>query len=270
MIKKQLWFIIMCLIAAMWLVPFYSSVTVSLKPLAEIMEGSVLELPKTLFLGNFTNAWNTGVKRYLLNSFIIVFPSVIGAMLLSSLAAHALAQYRFKGNELILMGFLAFNLLPQQILIIPLYRLSHFLKIHDTYLAVILYHISFQTGFCTFFLRSFMRTIPSTIMDAARIDGVSELGLYWRINLPLIIPALAALGILEFTWIWNDFLWGTVLLKSDSLKPVTVGIQNLQGVYTTAWGMQNAGALMAVLPTVLVFLFLQRYFVKGLFLGAIR
>ncbi|RME77238.1 MAG: carbohydrate ABC transporter permease, partial [Chloroflexi bacterium] len=125
-----------------------------------------------------------------------------------------------------------------------------------------------QLGFCTFVLRNFMRTIPGEIMEAARIDGASEFGIYWRIVMPLTVPAIAAVSTLEFTWIFNDYLWAIILLQNDALKPVTAGLSTLQGQYITNWPLIVAGALIATVPTLIVFFALQRYFIGGLTLGA--
>ena len=268
--EQLLLIIIMCVLVLIWLIPLYSSIVTSLKTQDQIWTSGPWVLPKPVYLGNFVRAWNLGIRKYLLNSFIIVIPSVVGALFLASLASHALSQYEFRGNQLILMLFLGFNFMPFQIFLIPLYRLTNFLGIYDTYLAVILFHISFQTGFCTFFLSRFMRTIPSEIIDAARMDGISEFVLYWRIILPLSLPAVTALGALVFTWVWNDLIIATVLLRTDTLKPITTGIAGLRGQYVSPYGILNAAALIALIPTVIVFLCLQKHFVRGLTMGAIK
>jgi multiple sugar transport system permease protein len=131
-----------------------------------------------------------------------------------------------------------------------------------------LIHTAFQLGFCTFVLRNFMKTVPSEIFDAARVDGCSEFRSYWQIMLPLSLPALAALATLEFTWIFNDYLWAIILLQSDTLKPVTAGLATLKGQFNTDWPVITAGAIIATLPTLIVFVFLQRYFIQGLTLGS--
>lgn len=258
------------MVLVIWLIPFYTTVLASFKTDKELIETAPWILPRQLFLGNFKDAWNIGLKYYLINSFIIVIPSVLGAMFLSSLAGHALSMYNFKGSQLILILFVGFNFMPFQIFLIPLFQLTNFLKIYDTHLAVILFHISFQTGFCSFFLRNFMRTIPFEIIEAARMDGISEFGVYWKITLPLSSPAIAALGALLFTWIWNDFIIALTLLRSDTLKPVTTGIANLKQQYVAPYGIQNAAALMAFIPTIIVFFLLQKQFVKGLTMGGIK
>jgi len=269
MIKKLSFWIIVVGLVVLWMVPFYSTVITSFKSFDEIMYGNIWNLPRRILFSNFVDAWRIGrMSRYSLNTLIIVIPSLLGALFFSSLAAYALARYDFKGNQLILITFLGFNLLPPQIFLIPIFRLSNFLRIYNTYYALITFHIAFNSGFCTFFLRNFMKTIPSEIIDAARIDGTSEFGIYARIALPLTIPAIAALGAMVFTWVWNDYIWAITLLRTDNLKPITAGLASLQGRYVTDWPLQNAGTLIAVLPTILIFLYAQKYFIKGLTLGA--
>jgi multiple sugar transport system permease protein len=140
--------------------------------------------------------------------------------------------------------------------------------LYDTYLSLILIHTAFQLGFCTFVLRNFMRTVPHEISDAARVDGCSEFRIYWQIIMPLTLPALAALATLEFTWVFNDYLWAIILLRSDNLRPVTAGLATLRGQFNTDWPVITAGALLATIPTLIVFIFLQRYFIQGLTLGS--
>jgi len=155
-------------------------------------------------------------------------------------------------------------------LLIPVYRFSVVTGLYDTLIGVILFHVAFQLGFCTFFLRNFMVTIPSSLFDAARIDGAGDLMIYSRIIMPLVKPAVAALGILEFTWIWNDYLWSLILLQSDAKKTVTIGLTTLQGQWISSWNIIAAGALLAATVPVVVFLIFQRYFIQGLTLGSIK
>jgi multiple sugar transport system permease protein len=226
-------------------------------------------LPERISFQYFLEAWTKGLLgRYLFNSFIITIPALAGTLFLSSLCGYALASYRFKGNFLIYITFVGGMLLPFQLLMLPVFQLSNFLKIYDTYLGLIMIHMAFQLGFCTFFLRNFMMTVPTQLAEAARIDGCSEFGIYGRIYLPLSLPAMAAVGTLEFTWIFNDYLWALVLLKNNDLKPVTTGLSTLQGQYIASWNVLVAGSLLATIPTVIVFIFLQRYFIEGLTMGS--
>ena len=160
--------------------------------------------------------------------------------------------------------------MPAQILMIPVRNLTLNLGVYDTKLALILFHTSFQIGFCTFFLRGFIKELPHELIESARIEGASEFRVYWNIILPLILPALAALAVLEFTFIWNDYFWALVLVQGDEARPVTLGIQALRGRWTASWHLISAGSIVAALPPVVLFFMLQKHFITGLTLGAIK
>ena len=132
------------------------------------------------------------------------------------------------------------------------------------------FHVAFQTGFCTLFMRNFIRELPDALIESARVDGFSELSIFWHIAVPLVRPALAALAVLEFTFIWNDYFWALVLVQSDSARPVTAGLQALAGTWLAAWQLMSAGALVAAAPSVVIFFLMQRHFVAGLTLGAVK
>ncbi len=272
--RRVLWvgsfYLIAIVISLLWLFPLFIAGTTAFKSMNEIVQNIYWwNLPDEFTFQYFAEAWNQGgMSRYFLNSFIITVPSVLGALFFSALGGFALAKYKFKYNKLILGIFIAGNMIPFQMMMFPVFEISNVLGLYDTYLAVILFHISFQMGFCIFFLRNFIRTIPTDLLDAARVDGSSEFRIFLQIVLPLTKPALAALGILEFTWIWNDYLWGLVLLASDDLRPVTVGLVSLQGEYLSKWNIISAGSLIAAAVPLLVFLIFQRYFIQGLMMGA--
>jgi multiple sugar transport system permease protein len=262
-------YIFLTLFTLTWLLPIFATVLTSFRTMDDITLHGFWSLPSSPSLDNFTTAWKQAhIRQYLLNSFIITIPSLVGMLFFSSLNAFALARYKFRGNLLIYFMYVAGTMLPFQILLLPVFRLTNKLGLYDTYGALIIIHTAFQMGFCTFVMRNFMRTVPSEILDAARVDGCGEFRIYWQVMLPLSLPSLAALATLEFTWVFNDFLWALILLQSDSLRPVTAGLATLQGQYVTDWPLITAGALLATLPTVLVFIFLQRYFIQGLTLGS--
>jgi multiple sugar transport system permease protein len=257
------------LLAFLWLLPIFAALITSVRTMDDISINGFWSFPREIVWGNFVEAWTTArVSQYLANSFIITLPALFGMLFLSSLSAFALARYRFRLNLPLYFMFVAGTMLPFQILLLPVFRLTNSLGLYNTYWGLILIHTAFQLGFCTFVLRNFMRTVPSEIFEAARVDGAGEFRQYWQIMLPLTLPALAALGTLEFTWVFNDYLWAIILLQSDSLRPVTAGLATLRGQYTTNWPIITAGALLATLPTVVVFVFLQRYFIQGLTLGS--
>lgn len=257
------------LLTVLWLLPVIAALITSFRTMDDITLNGFWSLPSQLVADNFIVAWtNARVSTYLLNSFIITLPALAGMLFLSSLSAYALARFRFRGNLFIYFMYVAGTMLPFQILMLPVFRLTNALGLFDTYLSLILIHTAFQLGFCTFVLRNFMRTVPHEILDAARVDGCSEFRIYWQIILPLTLPALAALATLEFTWVFNDYLWAIILLRSDTLRPVTAGLATLRGQFNTDWPVITAGALLATVPTLIVFIFLQRYFIQGLTLGS--
>lgn len=257
------------LLVLLWLLPVIAALITSFRTMDDITVNGFWSLPSQLVTENFVTAWTTArVSKYLVNSFIITLPALFGMLFLSSLSAYALAHFKFRGNLFFYFMYVAGTMLPFQILMLPVFRLTNALGLFDTYLSLILIHTAFQLGFCTFVLRNFMRTVPHEILDAARVDGCSEFRIYWQIILPLTLPALAALATLEFTWVFNDYLWAIILLRSDTLRPVTAGLATLRGQFNTDWPVITAGALLATVPTLIVFVFLQRYFIQGLTLGS--
>ncbi len=262
-------FIALTGLTLIWLLPVFASLITSFRTMDDIAINGFWTIPKELSSAKFSQAWESaGMSRYLLNSFIITIPALVGMLFLSSLSAFALARFRFRGNLFIYFLYVSGMMLPFQILLLPVFRISNQLNIYDTHGALIMIHMAFQLGFCTFVLRNFMKTVPGEIMDAARVDGCGEFRIYWQIMLPLSLPSLAALATLEFTWVFNDYLWALILVKSQALLPVTAGLATLRGQYVTDWPLITAGALIATLPTIFIFVFLQRYFIQGLTLGS--
>jgi multiple sugar transport system permease protein len=259
-------------IVAFWLIPFIITVFTSTKGLDEIMTSrEIWRPPLAMETSAFRTAWVEGhMRTYFRNTFLIATPSVLGCMFVASLSAFALAFYRFRFSRAVLMLFVGGMLIPFQMLLIPVYRLSTHFGLYNTLAGVILFHVGFQIGFCTFFLRNFMVTIPYSLFESARMDGASHLAIYRKIVLPLSLPAMAALAILEFTWIWNDYLWGLVLLQSDHLKTVTLGLANMQGQYVTQYNVMAAGSLLAAAIPIGVFLIFNRFFIEGLTVGAVK
>lgn len=268
-LRVALFYIVIIPATLIWLIPIFMTLLTSLRSRDDITLNGPFSWPSGFHLENFSEAWHLGgLSHYMMNSFIITIPALIICLSLSSLAAYALARFQFKGNRLIYFIFIGGSMLPFQILMLPVYRLTNTLNLYDTYLALIIFHGAFQIGFCAFVLRNFIRTIPGEIFDAARIDGASEFRIYRQHVLPLSLPALAALATLEFTWIFNDYLWALILVQRDKLKPVTTGLASLKGEFIQAYNIQFAGTLIAVIPTVLLFAFLQRYFIQGLTVGS--
>lgn len=267
--RGPLYWVFATLLVILWLSPIAATILTSFKSLEELNQGQYWTFPKSFSFQNYYEAFvKGGFSKYFLNSLIYTVPSVLAILFLSSLNGFALAKFKFKGRKIIVLTFLAGMLLPFQILLIPVFYLSNILNTYDTYIGVILFHIAFQLGFSSYFMRNFVSTIPDSIIEAARIDGCSNLKIYFSIILPLMRPALAALSTLLFTWIWNDYLWALILIQTDTLKPVTVALDSLKGQWVASYHLQSAGAIIAALPPVLIFALLQKHFVKGLTMGS--
>jgi multiple sugar transport system permease protein len=266
---KIILYLFLVAVTLIWLIPIFIAIITSMRTNADIMSHGFLAMPKTIDLKSYVEAWQRGgLHKYLPNSFIITMPSLVLTLLLSSLGAYSLARFKFKGRTFFYFLFVGGTMLPFQILLLPVFKLSDALGIYDTYLALIAIHTAFQLGFCTFVLRNYMMTVPVQVMESARIDGCTELGIWGKIMLPLTLPAFAAIATLEFTWIFNDYIWPLVLIRSSEKMPVTTGLATLQGQYVQDWTVIISGALLATIPTLIVFIFLQRYFIAGLTLGS--
>lgn len=257
--------------ALVWLVPFVGAIITSFRTFDDLNTRGFWSVPQELTVNNYVRAWGqAGVSKYLLNSFEITLPALALCMLFASMCAYGLVRFRFQLSTPIYVMFVAGLMLPFQVLLLPVFFLANKLHIYDTLWALILFHAAFQLGFCTFVLRNFMKTVPFSLFESALIDGATEWTIFRRIALPLLLPGLAALATLEFTWIFNDYLWAIVLLQSDKLKPITTGLANLRGQYISDWPLMVAGSLIATVPTLVVFFGLQRYFIDGLTVGATK
>jgi multiple sugar transport system permease protein len=267
--------------AVLWLAPVVWTLYTSLRPYSETAEHGYVSLPRSISFDNYSKAWtNADLPHYFLNSLIITVPAVIVTLFFAACVAFVVARLSFRFNIALLILFTAANLLPQQIVLTPLYRmyleiplpawLSDSEQMYDSFLGLILINVAFQTGFCVFVLSNYMKTIPSSLSDAARVDGAGVVRQFFGIVLPLCKPALAALATLEFTWIYNDFLWAVVLVQSGDKRPITSALAQLQGLYFTDYNLLAAGAMIVALPTLIVFALLQRQFISGLTLGATK
>lgn len=253
-----------------WLLPMLAALVTSIRSNDELMAGNYWGWPQDFaMLDNYREALTASpMLHYFWNSCLITVPSVIGAISLAAMAGFALSTYQFRGNTVLFATFVACNFVPQQILMIPVRDLSLSLGLFNTITGMMLFHIAMQTGFCTLFLRNFIKQLPFEMIEAARIEGASEWTVFYRIVLPLIRPALAALAVLVFTFVWNDYFWALVLTQGDDVAPITVGVAALRGQWTTAWNLVSAGSILAALPSVILFFVMQKQFVAGLTFGA--
>jgi multiple sugar transport system permease protein len=232
-------------------------------------------------LANYKNAWEQGdFTSHFLNSVYITVPAVILTLFLSSCVAFVLSRFSFRFNIVMLGLFTAANLLPQQSLLIPLFRLYRAIPLPvwmsdselllDSLWGLILINTAFQVGFCTFVLSNYMKTLPKELYESAMVDGASVWRQFWQITLPLCRPPLAALAVLQVTWIYNEFFWATVLVQSGSKFPVTSSLNNLRGQFFTDLNLVAAGSVIIAIPVLAIFFLLQKQFVAGLTLGATK
>ncbi len=255
----------------LWLFPLLGVAITSVRPASDLAAGNYFGIPSYLAFENYGDVFrNTPMGRYILNSFIVTIPTVIGSVALSLMTGFALAVYKFKANLLIFFMFVAGNFVPFQILMVPVRDMTLSLGMYNTYWGLALFHIAFQTGFCTLFMRNFIKALPFELIEAARVEGVAEWRIFWYIVLPLMRPAIAALSVLIFTFIWNDFFWATVLTTSPAAQPITAGLSSLNGQWVAAWHLVSAGSILAALPPVAMFFLMQKHFIAGLTLGAVK
>ena len=255
-----------------WLLPLIAVAMTSVRSAGDITAGNYWGWPTSFNLvENYTAIFQqTPIGQYILNSFKVTIPTVIGAVTLSCLTGFALAVYKFKGNLLIFFMFIAGNFVPFQILMVPVRDLTLDLGMYNTWYGLALFHVAFQAGFCTLFMRNFIKALPFELIEAARVEGVSEIRIFWFVVMPLMKPALAALSVLIFTFIWNDYFCATVLTQGAENQPITAGLYSLNGQWVAAWHLVSAGSIVAALPPVLMFFLMQRHFIAGLTLGAVK
>jgi len=255
----------------LWLAPLIAVALFAIRPAVDFTTGNYWGMPSELqFFENFGQVLNSAMPRYIMNSFLITIPTVLGAVSLSAMAGFALGIYKFKSNLFLFFMFIAGNFVPFQILMIPVRDLTLDLGLYDTKTGLILFHIAFQTGFCTLFMRNFIKALPFELIEAARVEGIREWQIFFYIVLPLMKPALAALSVLIFTFIWNDYFWAIVLTQGENAQPVTAGITSFNAQFRAMYHLMSAGSIVAALPPVAMFFLMQKHFIAGLTLGAVK
>ncbi|MFI6272405.1 carbohydrate ABC transporter permease [Micromonospora zamorensis] len=265
-------------VALVWLFPIAWAVLTSLRSYDYTAANGYVSFGGWTF-DNYVTAWQTAeFGQHFLNSVYITVPAVLLTLFLASCVAFVIARFSWKLNIVLLGVFTAANLLPQQALLIPLFRvftevpLPEFMSdselLYDSYWGLILINVAFQCGFCVFVLSNYMKALPRDLYEAAMVDGASIWRQYWQVTMPLCRPALAALATLEVTWIYNEFFWATVLMRTGDKFPVTSSLNNLRGEFFTDNNLVSAGSVLVAIPTLVIFFMLQRHFVRGLTLGA--
>ncbi|MBK8021025.1 MAG: carbohydrate ABC transporter permease [Chloroflexi bacterium] len=264
-------YVTLTIIVIVYSLPGLGVIISSFKTTEEISQGGLWSAPSQINLDNYGEAWNSGnVRTYVVNSFLVTIPATFLSILVGLLSGYVFSKLPFRGSDALFIFVVAGMFFPPQIVLIPLFRLFNTIGLYDTLWPMIIVHTAFGLPICTLLMRNFFSAIPSALRDAAVVDGAHEGQVLLRIMLPISLPALAVLGTLQFTWIWNDFLWPLILTQSDSMRTVMVGLVTLKGQYSVAWGVQGAMAVIASIPTLVIFVFFQRYFIQGMTLGAVK
>jgi multiple sugar transport system permease protein len=276
--RRPLLYAFLSVMALIWLFPVLWAVLNSFRDYDYTSEHGYVSFGGFTFR-NYTKAWQEGdFTRHFINSAIITVPAVTITLVLASCVAFVVARFSFWFNIPLLVLFTAANLLPPQALLVPLFTIytkiqvpfwfSDSGELYDSYWAVIITHIAFQTGFCAFVLSNYMKTLPKELSEASLVDGAGVLRQFVQIILPLCRPALAALATHEVTWIYNDFFWAVAFMSTGDKYPITSSLQNLKGQFFTDYNLLSAGSVLVAIPTLIVFFVLQKQFVSGLTLGA--
>jgi glucose/mannose transport system permease protein len=251
-----------------YIFPIYSAFNTSLKTNEELMYGPVKVTTNPTF-ENYSKAFET-IKRPMLNTIIFTICATAISAFLGSMSGFAFAKLKFKGSSFILLAVvLGFYIAPQSILI-PLVRFMGATNLYDTYAGLILTHVAYGVPITTLLFKNYFDTLPTQVLDSARIDGCSNIGAFFKIACPLSLPGYAVVSIFQFTNIWNEFLYGLTLTNSVDSMPLTVAIANLKGTTVAAWNVQMAGLLISILPVLILYLFLMELIVKGLLMGSVK
>ena len=272
--------VVLTVISLIWLFPLLLALVNSFRDYAYTAQNGYMSWGG-FTVDNYKNAWEQGdFGLHFWNSLIITVPAVVLTLFLSACVAFVVARFSWKFNLALLGFFMAANLLPPQALLIPVYRMFRSIEVPfwfsesgtllNSFQGLILVNVAFQTGFCAFVLSNYMKALPKELYESAVIDGASVSRQFFQITLPLCRPALAALAVLQTTWIYNEFFWATVLLQQGDKYPVTSSINNLRGQFFTDNNLVAAGSVIIAIPTLVIFFVLQRHFVAGLTLGATK
>ena len=270
-------YIILAIFTVFYIIPMYIMVVTGMKSFAEVSLDTMWNLPFSLNFNSFSLAWLgsaksgfRGLSGSFLNSVLLVIPATIISALFGSLNGYVLAKWRFYGSDLIFTMILFGMFIPYQSIIIPLVLTLQKLHVYGTISGLILVHVIYGIPISTLIFRNYYITVPTEMVEASKIDGANFLGIYRWIIFPLSMPGFAVAMIWQFTSIWNDFLFGLIVTPNPASQPITVALNNLAGSYIVQWNVQIAGALITALPPILVYIFLGKFFLRGLMQGSLK
>ncbi|MFL5806495.1 MAG: carbohydrate ABC transporter permease [Roseiflexaceae bacterium] len=266
---RVLLYILMIALAAFYLLPAYLLLITSFKSFDQVSMSRMWDLPQGIYFESFARAWEVMGNSFI-NSIALVIPATIISCMLGSLNGYILSKWRFPGSETLFTLILFGMFIPYQSVLIPLVRVLSTIGLYGSIGGLILTHVVYGIPITTLIFRNYYVAVPTELVEAGKIDGADFFGVYYHIMLPISAPGFVVVAIWQFTSIWNEFLFGLIITNSPERRPVTVALQNLSGSQYTQWNVQMAGALMVALPTLLVYIFLGRYFLRGLLAGSLK
>jgi glucose/mannose transport system permease protein len=270
--------------ALFYLMPVYVLLITGMKSFAEVSLSRMWALPSGLHFQSFVKAWTGGTAaegfgglakfgglgKNFINSVYLAVPATLISAMLGSINGYVLAKWRFRGSDVLFPVLLFGMFIPYQSVLIPLMQTLSRMRLYGTIPGLIFVHVVYGIPITTLIFRNYYAAVPTEVVEAARIDGASIFGVYRHVLFPLSLPGFVVVMIWQFTSIWNDFLFAVTVIGNPEVQPITVALNNLAGSLIVEWNVQMAGALLAALPTLLVYIFLGRYFMRGLMAGSLK
>jgi len=262
-------------LALFFILPVYLLLITAFKDFSQVSLNRMWDLPTSLSLESFNRAWNggagtTGMRGSFVNSLLVVVPATVISCLLGSLNGYVLSKWKFPGSETLFTMILFGMFIPYQSILVPLVQVLAAIGLYGSLSGLILTHVVYGIPITTLIFRNYYAGVPKELVEAGQIDGSDFFGIYRHIMLPLSAPGFVVVAIWQFTSIWNEFLFGLIITNDPRLRPVTVALQNMSGSQFTQWNVQMAGALLVAIPTLIVYIFLGRYFLRGLLAGSLK
>ena len=268
-IGRVLLYIFLILVLGFYLMPIYVMVVTGFKQAANVSLATMWKLPDSLSMGGYREAW-TRLSPNMATSFKLVIPATILSSAIGALNGYLFSKWRFRGSDLLFALLLFGMFIPYQSILIPLIQFLQFIHLYGTLPGLILVHVVAGLPITTLIFRNYFTNIPGELIEAARVDGAGLLQIFRQIMLPLSLPAFVVVGIFQFTNIWNEFLFGLTIITNPAKQPVTVALNNLSGSFSVDWNVVMAGAVIAALPTALIYVLLGRFFIRGMLAGSMK
>ncbi|HSR34660.1 MAG TPA: carbohydrate ABC transporter permease [Anaerolineae bacterium] len=275
---RALLYIILVAFAVVYLIPVYVLLVTGLKSYAEVSLSTMWNLPSSLSLDSFVKAWAGGpaaegyggLGQNFVNSLYLTIPATLISSMIGSINGYLLTKWKFRGSDLLFIFLLFGMFIPYQSILIPLIQVLSAVGLSGTMPGLIACHVIYGISITTLIFRNYYAGIPNELIEASRIDGANIFSIYWYVLFPLSLPGFVVVMIWQFTQIWNDFLFAVTVIGNPDLQPITVALNNLAGSMIVEWNVQMAGALIAAIPTLVVYIFLGRFFVRGLMAGSLK